>query len=169
MIGHVIINNQFPELVPPARPMPMKLGDSHMTLHEERVRNSGNRHRSHWSKSSATVHVRTCTCGFMEKHEEIFTFIWLNRIGRAEASSPSRADGAPLYVYIYIIYVIRQCHLLVPVGPHAVRKRKAGSITSRYLVKLGVSWMSRCVTGKPWLVHCDSRFGLPLSSYTVNA
>jgi len=38
----------------------------------------------------------------------------------------------PLYISIY---VIRRCHLLVPAGPRATGKRKAGSITSGYLVK----------------------------------
>ena len=74
--------------------------------------------------------------------------IWENRrscdtiIGRAGASPPSHCAGALLYrflyIYIYIyIYVIQQCHLLVPAGPHAMGKRKAGLITSGYLVKRG--------------------------------
>ena len=70
------------------------------------------------------------------------------------------------YTLYICIYVIRQCHLLVPAGPRATGKRKAGSITSGYLVKRGktcclVSWR---VTSKSWLVCCDSRFGLPRQS-----
>jgi len=55
---------------------------------------------------------------------------------------------------------------LVPAGPRAMGKRKAGSITSSYLgylVKQGKSWTSWCFTSKPCLVCCDSQFGLPLS------
>ena len=68
------------------------------------------------------------------------------------------------------VYVTRQCHLLVPTDPHIMCKRKAGSITSGYLVKTGkdrVSWTSRCVTSKPWLVCYDSRT-TPVP-YLVNA
>jgi len=53
-------------------------------------------------------------------------------IGRAVASPPSRSAGADFYIYIYI------CHpaMMVPGGPRATRKRKAGSITSGYLANV---------------------------------
>ena len=83
-------------------------------------------------------------------------------IGRVGVSPPSHFAGADFYIYISI-YVIQRYGILVPVGPCATGKCKAGSITSGYLVKRGKIWTSRCFTSKPWLVCCDSRFGLPLS------
>jgi len=55
------------------------------------------------------------------------------------------------------------CHpaMMVPEGPRATRKRKAGSITSGYLEKEGKR--SELDLYVPWLGYCDSRFGLPLS------
>ena len=72
-------------------------------------------------------------------------------------------------IYIYIHPAMQP---LVPKGPHATHKHKAGSITSDYLANVmgpklaspcRVSWVSLRLTSKPWLVYCDSRFGLPLS------
>ena len=52
--------------------------------------------------------------------------------------------------------------MMVPAGPRATRKRKAGSITSGYLVKRKERKRSELET-KPWIGYCDSQFGLPLS------
>jgi len=109
-----------------------------------------------------------CLCN-VRVHCLIYTIHVLTLIGRAGASPPSRSAGADFYIYISI-YI---CHpaMMVPGGPRAMRKRKAGSITSGYLANVvgvgaspcRVSWASLCLTNKPWLVYCDSRFGLPLS------
>ena len=58
--------------------------------------------------------------------------------GAINAASPDNMqERAHLVVALerISINVIRQCHLLVPVGPRATRKRIAGSITSGYLGK----------------------------------
>ena len=56
-------------------------------------------------------------------------------IGRVGASPPSRYAGAPLYIFLYMSSGDEA--FLVPEGPRATGKRKAGSITSGYLVKRG--------------------------------
>ena len=55
----------------------------------------------------------------------------LEVIGRAGASPPSRYVGAPLYIFLYMSSGDEA--FLVPAGPRATGKRKAGSITSGYL------------------------------------
>ena len=62
------------------------------------------------------------------------------------------------YIYLYI-YIVRT--YVRPGCPRATRKRKAGS---GCLHGKHTEWARLlCVTIKPWLGYCDSRFGLPLS------
>ncbi len=53
-------------------------------------------------------------------------------IGRVGVSPPSRYAGADFYIYSSGYEAF-----LVPAGPHATGKHKAGLITSSYLVKRG--------------------------------
>ena len=56
--------------------------------------------------------------------------IFASSVQAAVASNVTAPRVCTLVLFIIHIYVIRRCHLLVPVGPRATGKRKAGSITS---------------------------------------
>ena len=89
-------------------------------------------------------------------------------IGRARASPPSRSAGADFFLYNY---VIRRCSLWSPRAPALranVKPARSHPVTwqtsyPKLASPCRVSWASLRLTSKPWLVYCDSQFGLPLS------
>ena len=80
---------------------------------------------------SGTVVLKTTRDYYVQIHGQMAICKKYIIIGRVGVSPPSRYAGADFYIYISI------CHaaMMVPGGPRATCKRKAGSITSGYLVK----------------------------------